>query len=112
MEIFHNPRCAKSRETLKILMDKGVDVEVIEYLKEVPTHAELSNLLKKLGIKAEELIRKNESVFKEHYKGKNLTEFEWIDAMIAEPKLIERPIVVKGDKAILGRPPEKVLELL
>ncbi len=112
MEIFHNPRCAKSRETLKILMDKGVEVKVTEYLKEIPTHAELSTLLKKMGIKAEELIRKSESVFKDHYKGKNLSESEWIDAMIAEPKLIERPIVVKGEKAVIGRPPEKVLELL
>lgn len=111
MKIFHNPRCAKSRDTLKILMDKGIDVDIVEYLKEVPTHSELSDLLQKLGIKAEELVRKNEPAFKAHYKGKDLSESEWINAMIAEPKLIERPIVVKGEKAVIGRPPEKVLEL-
>lgn len=112
MKILHNPRCAKSRETLKILVDKEVDVEIIEYLKNVPTKAELKEILSKLGISAQDLIRKNESVYKENYKGRELSESEWIDAMISEPKLIERPIVIKGEKAIIGRPPEKVLTLL
>lgn len=112
MKILHNPRCAKSRETLKILMEKDVDIDVVEYLKNVPSYSELEDYIQKLGINAEDLIRKNEPVYKELYKGKKLTETDWINAMISEPKLIERPIVIKGDKAIIGRPPEKVLELL
>lgn len=112
MIILHNPRCAKSRETLKILQDNKVNVEIIEYLKDVPTKAELQEIIAKLGIKAEDLIRKNEAVYKEKYKGKALNDSQWIDAMIAEPKLIERPIVIKGDKAIIGRPPTEVLTLL
>ncbi|GAA5027913.1 arsenate reductase (glutaredoxin) [Marivirga lumbricoides] len=112
MKILHNPRCAKSREALKILVDKEVNVDIVEYLKNVPTKAEMKEIIAKLGIKAEDLIRKNEAVYKENYKGKELSESEWVDAMISEPKLIERPIVIEGDKAIIGRPPEKVLSLL
>ncbi|MBK6266292.1 arsenate reductase (glutaredoxin) [Marivirga sp. S37H4] len=112
MKIYHNPRCGKSRDTLNILLEKDVNVEVVEYLNDVPTKAELESILNKLGISAEELVRKNEAVYKELYKGKSMSESDWIDAMIAQPKLIERPIVVKGDRAIIGRPPEKVLELL
>lgn len=112
MKIYHNPRCSKSRETLKLLQDNGVAPDIQEYLKEVPTRAELKDILKKLGIKAEQLVRKGEQVYKDQYKGKDLSENEWIDAMIAEPKLMERPIVIKGDKAVLGRPPENVLDLI
>ncbi len=112
MKIYHNPRCGKSRDTLNILLDKGIEVEVVEYLKDVPTKAELQSLINKLGISAEDLVRKNEAIYKELYKGKSMSESEWIDAMIAEPKLIERPIVVKDDQAVIGRPPEKVLEIL
>lgn len=112
MEIYHNPRCGKSREALKILLDKGVEVDVVEYLKDVPTKAELQEILKKLDVGAEDLIRKNEAIYKEKYKGQTLSDSEWIDAMISEPKLIQRPIVVKGKKAVIGRPPEKVLEII
>ena len=112
MKLYHNPRCGKSREALKLLQEKGVEIEIVEYLKEVPTHAELEEVLQKLGMKAEDLLRKNEKVFKELYKGKNLSDAEWIEAMVAEPKLIARPIFVKEDKAVVGRPPEKVLDLL
>lgn len=112
MEIYHNPRCAKSRETLKLIEDSGVNVEIIEYLTNVPTKQQLKSVLKKLGMKASEIIRKNEAIFKEKYKGKELSEDEWLDAMVNNPKLIERPIVVKGDKAVLGRPPENVNALL
>lgn len=112
MEIYHNPRCSKSRETLAIIKEKGVEVEIVEYLKEVPTKEELEKIISKLGISAEKLIRKGEADFKENFKGKDLSEDEWIDAMIAYPKLIERPIVVKEDKAILGRPPQNVLDLI
>lgn len=112
MKFYHNPRCGKSREALKILQEKGIEPEIIEYLKDIPTHAELENILQKLDMDAEDLLRKNEKVYKEMYKGKDLDDAKWIDAMIAEPKLIERPIFINGDKAVVGRPPEKVLELI
>jgi arsenate reductase len=112
MKIYHNPRCRKSRETLQLIQDKGRVVQIVEYLKDVPTAAELKEILGLLGISAEQLLRKGEAVYKENYKGKDLTEDGWIEAMIANPKLIERPIVVKDGKAVLGRPPENVLELL
>ena len=112
MKIYHNPRCTKSRETLKIITDFGADVEIIEYLKTVPTEEELNTLIEKLGIPATGLLRKNEAIFKEQFKGKTLKDSEWITAMIKYPKLIERPIVVRGDKAIIGRPPKNVELLL
>lgn len=112
MKIYHNPRCRKSRETLALLNEHGVQVEIILYLKEHPTVEELTGVVQKLGIPAEKLLRKGEPIFKEHYKGKQLNEQEYIAAMIEHPKLIERPIVIKGDKAIIGRPPELVLSLL
>lgn len=112
MKIYHNPRCRKSRETLNIIKEAGKEVDVIEYLKDVPSAPELIDLLKKLKLKASDIIRKGEAVYKEKYKGKTLSEEEWIFAMIENPKLIERPIVVKDDKAILGRPPENVNALL
>jgi arsenate reductase len=112
MKIYHNPRCSKSRNTLNIITEKGANVTVIDYLKIPPTKSELKDLLKKLNIPAKDLVRKGEQAFKDHYKGKELSEDEWIDAMIKYPKLIERPIVVNGDKAVIGRPPEKVLEIL
>jgi arsenate reductase len=110
--IYHNPRCGKSRDTLAILIEKGEDVQIVEYLKEVPTSEQLSEILALLGIAAEELIRKGETAYKENFKGKNLTEEEWISAMVAYPKLIERPIVLKNGKAAIGRPPENVLAIL
>ncbi len=114
MKILHNPRCRKSRETLALIEEKGAtsNLEIVEYLKDIPTKDELKNILKMLGIEAQKLIRKGEADYKENFKGKDLSEDEWIDAMLQYPKLIERPIVIKGDKAILGRPPENVLELL
>jgi len=112
MEIYHNTRCSKSRCTLDIITEKGQDVTVVEYLKTPLTFSDIQGLLKKLNMSAKDLIRKGEADFKENFKGKDLSEDEWINAMVNYPKLIERPIVVKGDKAIIGRPPEKVLELM
>ena len=112
MKIYHNPRCSKSRQTLQMLQDKGVDVEIIEYLNDIPTVAELKDILQKLEMKPEQVLRKGEAVFKEKFKGKTLSDTEWINAMVENPKLIERPIVIKGNKAVLGRPPENVLELI
>ena len=110
--IFHNPRCGKSRDALKLLQQAGVDVEVIEYLNTPPTAAQLKSILRKLGIKPEALVRKGEAIYKEQYAGKTLSDAEWIAAMVEHPILIQRPIVVKGDQAVVGRPAECVLSVL
>ena len=110
--IYHNPRCKKSKETLQLLKDNGVKPEIIEYLNTPPSKAELQRLLDLMGIKPYELIRRQEKIFKENYKGKELSDDEWLDVLINNPKLIERPIVVKGDKAAIGRPPENALEVI
>ncbi|PWJ44508.1 arsenate reductase (glutaredoxin) [Sediminitomix flava] len=112
MKILHNPRCTKSRQTLALIQEKSEDISIIEYLKTPPTRDELKDILKKLDMNASQIIRKGETIFKESFKGKDLTEDEWLDAMVEFPKLIERPIVIKGDKAVIGRPPENVLEIL
>lgn len=112
MKILHNPRCRKSREGLKILEDSGQDFTVVEYLKEPLTQEELTELLSKLDINAVDLVRKNEKEWKENYKGVEMKEDEVVAAMVAHPKLIERPIVISGDKAVVGRPPENIHQLL
>ena len=112
MKIYHNPRCSKSRQTLNIIKEKGVEVEIIEYLKVIPSEKELRSIIKLLGIKPEKLLRKGEADYKQNFKGKILSDEEWIIAMVQYPKLIERPIVVSDNKAVLGRPPENVLDLL
>ena len=112
LKIYHNTRCSKSRDVCSILEKKKVKTEVVEYLKTPLTQKELKVLLKMLNMKASELVRKGEPVFKEKYEGKKLTEVQWLKALIEYPILIERPIIVKGDKAIIGRPPERVLEFL
>lgn len=111
--IYHNPRCSKSRETLKLLQEKGMEPNVREYLKDVPSAEELQTVLKALGINARELLRTKEAEYKE--AGLNDTSLDddaIIDAMTRFPKLIERPIVINGDQARIGRPPESVLEIL
>jgi arsenate reductase len=111
--IYHNPRCSKSRETLELLRQNGADPEVIEYLKTPPTLDELRSLLTKLGLKARELLRTKEPEYKQAgLDNPALSEDEVLRAMVSQPKLIERPIVVSGDKAALGRPPDRVLEIL
>lgn len=112
MKIYHNPRCSKSRQGLAILNDAQVEPEIINYLKDPISFDELSDIVHKLGIPAIDLVRKNEAIWKENFKNKELSEKQVIEAMIAFPKLIERPIVVKGDTAIIGRPPEKIKELI
>ena len=112
MKIYHNPRCSKSRQTLQLIKDAGADVEIIEYLKNIPTEDELKMLLMQLNLKPVDIIRKGEVVYKEKFKNSNFNDDEWIKIMIEYPKLIERPIVVKGNKAVLGRPPENVLDLV
>lgn len=112
MEIYHNPRCRKSRETLSIIQEKGIVPEIRLYLESPPTKKELMSVLKKLNMPAAGLVRKSEAIFKERFKGKELDEQGWIDAMLEFPKLIERPIVISGNKAVIGRPPESVSILL
>ncbi len=110
--IYHNPRCSKSRQTLTLMQEKGVEPEIVEYLKTPPTAAELARILDMLGMEPEALMRKGEAEYKEHIKGRELSRDEAIALMVQYPKVIERPIVIHGDKAVLGRPPENVLALL
>lgn len=110
--IYHNPRCSKSRQTLELLKAQGIEPQVELYLDSPPSAERLSDLLGKLGIEASQLVRKNETYYKENLRGLELTENELIKAMIENPKLIERPIVVAGERAALGRPPEAVLEII
>lgn len=113
VEIWHNPRCSKSRQTLKLLEDNQVTPKVFLYLEEKPSAGLILDTLKKLGIPARDLLRKSEDAYKDNnLKDKTLTDQQLIAAMVQEPKLIERPIVIKGNKAKLGRPPEQVLEIL
>ncbi len=112
LKIYHNARCSKSRQTLALIADNDSKIEIVNYLDTPPTVAELKELLKKLDMKPFDLIRKGEKIFKENFKGKQHTDAAWIKIMTENPKLIERPIVVKGNKAVLGRPPENVKKLL
>ncbi len=112
IKIYHNPRCRKSREGLEILQNSGQAFEIKEYLKEIPSTDELASLIKLLGISPIDLVRKNEAIWKENYKGKTLSNSEIIAAMINNPKLIERPIVVNNNKAIVGRPAENIKRIL
>lgn len=111
--IYHNPRCSKSRQTLQLLADHNIEVEIIEYLKKAPTTAELQTLLQQLGMdSSRQLIRQQESIYSSlNLQDPALTESELIEIMTANPKLIERPIVVHNNQAKIGRPPENVLAL-
>ena len=111
--IYHNPQCGKSRQTLALIRDGGIEPEIIEYLKTPPTEEELKNILENLGIRPRELIRSGEKIYKQlSLEESSLSDAALIAAMVREPILIERPIVIRGDKAMIGRPPECVLELL
>lgn len=112
VRIYHNPRCSKSRSACAILAEKGIAAEVVEYLKTPPDRATLTALLAKLGLRAEELVRKGEAIVKTEYAGRAMSDEDWLEAMLAHPILIERPIVVVGERAVVARPPERVLELL
>ncbi len=110
--IYHNNRCSKSRSALEILEKSNEKFKIINYLETVPNKKDLKTLLDQLGLKPIDLIRKNETIWKENYKGKPLSSSQIIDAMVKYPKLIERPIVVKNNKAIIGRPPELIIDLI
>ncbi len=109
--LYHNQSCSKSQDAYKQLNDLSIEYEVVNYLTNPPSKEELKKILSMLAIPAEELVRKNEQIFKQNYLDKNMTEDEWIDAMIEHPILIERPIVVHGDKAAIGRPLQQVINL-
>lgn len=110
--IYHNPRCSKSRLGVKVLEEHGKEFEIIKYLDTPLTFDELKSIIQKLGVSPQELVRQNEAVWKSNYKGKTLSNDDHVQAMIDHPKLIERPIVVQGNKAVIGRPTEKILEIL
>lgn len=112
MKYYHNTRCRKSREGLELLKEKGVEPEVLLYMNEPITQDELKGILTKLGISAEQLIRKTEKVWKEEFKDKELTNEELILVMIEYPNLMERPILVNGDNAAIGRPSENLLKVI
>jgi len=112
LTIYHNPRCRKSRETLKLIEESGQEFQTIEYLKTPPSEDELRQLVEKLGLPVEYLIRKGEKDFIDGFKDKKIESNEWFKILSTHPILIERPIVVNGDQAILGRPPENVKKLL
>jgi len=112
IQIYHNSRCGKSRECLAFLEDSGKEYEIIKYLDDVPTFEELKTIIKKLGIKSIELVRQKEKIWIENFKDKKMSDDEIIQAMISNPILIERPIVINGDKAVIARPLEKAETIL
>lgn len=112
IKIYHNPRCSKSRQGLSIVEASGQDFETIKYLEDEINAEELESIISKLGIKPIDLVRKNEAIWKSDFKDKSLTDKAIIKAMVKHPKLIERPIVVNGDKAVIGRPPETINQIL
>tara|TARA_Y100000385_G_scaffold61982_1_gene60772 strand:- start:896 stop:1246 length:351 start_codon:yes stop_codon:yes gene_type:complete len=103
MKIYHNPRCTKSRNALKLIQDKGLEIEIVEYLKTPLNTDELNSITKLIGLTPEQIVRKNEEVYKNEFKGKSLTNEQWIDALISNPKLIQRPIIIANEKGIIGR---------
>ena len=111
--IYHNSRCSKSRQTLELIREQGIEPDIREYLKETPSAAELTQILTSLGLSARELLRKNEQEYKDNdLSNPELSDAHIIDVMVANPKLIERPIVLNNGQARIGRPPESVLEIL
>ncbi len=111
MKIYYNARCSKCREALEIIRRNGKEPEIIEYMKDGFSEEGLTELISKLGIMAADLVRTAEPVYAEKYKAKKMSEKQWIKAMLKYPQLVQRPIVVDGKRVVLGRPPEKVLEL-
>lgn len=112
IQIYHNSRCGKSRQCLEFIGKTGQEYEVIKYLETIPTFEELKSIIKKLGIKPLELVRKNEKIWTANFKGIKMSEDEIINTMIQNPILIERPIVINGDKAVIARPFEKAIAII
>lgn len=111
-KLYHNPRCSKSRETLRLLEENEETVEIVKYLENPPSKKEIKQIISLLGIKPIDLVRTQEKEWKDNYKGKDLSDKEVLDAIIKHPKLMERPIAIKGVHAAIGRPPENVLKIL
>lgn len=112
IKIYHNPRCSKSRQGVELLENSGKEFEIIKYLDEVPSEKELTEIINLLNISPIQLVRKTEKIWKENYKGKELSDNEIIKAMIENPKLIERPIVINKTKAVIGRPLENISAII
>jgi len=112
IKIYHNPRCGKSREGLQILENSGKEFEVVKYLEQIPSKEELEFIIQKLEIEPIALVRQKEKIWIENFKGKNLSDQEIIQAMIDHPILIERPIVINGNKVAIGRPPQEIEKIL
>jgi arsenate reductase len=112
IQVYHNPRCTKSRECMLFLEESGKPYEIIKYLEDMPTVEELKTIIKKLGIKPIELVRQKEPLWVEKFKGKKMTDNAIVKAMVANPILMERPIVVNGDKAVIARPLEKAADII
>ncbi|OBQ54144.1 arsenate reductase (glutaredoxin) [Tamlana sp. s12] len=112
IKIYHNNRCSKSRSGLQILENSGKEFEVVKYLENTPSEKDLKEIIKLLGIEPIALVRKNEAIWKSDFKNKDLSDADIIKAMVENPKLIERPIVINGDKAVVGRPPEAISEII
>lgn len=112
IKIYHNNRCRKSREGLQIVQESGIDFEIVDYISNPLTATELKEVIAILNIAPIDLIRKNEAVWKYDFKGKKLSDQQLIDAMAAHPKLIERPIIIHNNKGVIGRPKERILEVL
>jgi arsenate reductase len=112
IKIYHNPRCSKSRQGLAILEESGKEFKIVKYLDDNLNEKELSEIIDLLNISPVDLVRKNEKIWKENFKGKDLSDKDIIKAMVENPKLIERPIVVNNSKAVVGRPPETIKEII
>jgi polyphosphate kinase len=112
MKIYHNPRCAKSREGLKYLEEKGFEIEIIDYMKDGISAREIKDFLTKSGLKVTDIVRTSEELYKEKYKGQEFTADEWVSILVENPKLIQRPLVIKGTHAVLGRPLEEIQKLI
>ena len=112
IKIYHNNRCSKSRCGLEILENSGREFEIVKYLENTPSEEELKEIINLLNIPPIQLVRKNEQIWKDNFKGKELSDSEVIKAMVDNPKLIERPIVINGKKAVIGRPPETIKEII
>lgn len=112
MKIYHNPRCSKSRKGLQYLEEKGCDFEIVKYLEAGVSVSELADVIAKTGKKPYDFVRQHEQLFKDEYKGKHLSDEEWLRVLSDNPKLLHRPIIVNGDRAVLGNPPEKIEDII
>jgi len=112
MKIYHNPRCSKSRDALKYLEEKGFEIEIVDYIKNGITPHEIKEFLYKSGLPISSIIRINEDLYKEQFKGEEFSDDEWIDILVKNPKLLQRPLIIKGSHAVLARPIEEIQKLI